>query len=92
MNGTFLLDVHGLEVCWEASKEKDQQLKTMKTQLDTAQHEYQDKEQQCLKLELELYDMKKRIAVVTDELVEQCMIAFKALNLDICFKHINVHV
>ena len=71
-NGTFLLDIHGLEVCLEASKKKEQQLQT---QLDTAQHEYQDKEQQCSKLEQELHVvMEKRIAVVTDKL-EQCMIS-----------------
>lgn len=73
MSGTFLLDIHGLEICLEASKEREQQLQT---QLDTAQHEYQDKEQQCSKLEQELYDLEKRMAVVTDELAEQCMIDF----------------
>ena len=72
MNGTFLLDIHSLEVCLEASKKKEQQLQM---QLDTAQHEYQDKERQCSKLEHELCDMEKRMAVVTDQL-EQSMIAY----------------
>lgn len=56
----------------EASKKKEQQLQM---QLDTAQHEYQDKERQCSKLEHELCDMEKRMAVVTDQL-EQSMIAY----------------
>ena len=68
-NDTFLLDIRNLVICLEASNKKEQQLQT---QLDTVQHEYQDK---CSKLELELFDMEKRMAVVTDKL-EQCMIAY----------------
>ena len=71
-NDTFLLDLHSLQVCLKASKQKEEQLWM---QLETAQHEYQDKEQQCSKLEHDLYDMEKGMAVVTDEL-KQCMIVY----------------
>ena len=70
----------------EASKKKEQQLQT---QLDTAQHKYQDKERQCSKLEQELHVMEKRIAVVTDKL-EQCMISYTHTYLESTLMYVYV--
>ena len=60
--------VHAYEVTLRASKKREQELQE---QLNAAQHDSQEKDQKCSKLEDAMYDMQKMAVISRDDYEQQ---------------------
>ena len=59
---------HAYDVTLRASKKREQELQE---KLDAAQSDFQKKDQQCSKLDDNLHDMQKKMAVSKDDFEQQ---------------------